>query len=881
MKKTSIPSLLLLTLLLFSSTLDAQRYIPLIEEGRTLTESIQGPNGIVHDFALYHDKLLFVGEFDQVNGRDIQNLAYWDGTNFSSFEVPLEGDYEIRDVLVTPLGLVISGRFDGGNILLFNENQWVSLGQGLIGAVSDIVWFEGKLHVCGEFTNSGIIDLRRIASWNGTEWEQLGAGLNNAAKEMAIFEDELYVVGDFVNSGEVELHHIGKWDGQDWSAVVQGFDDNANCLEIYDGNLVVGGRFAGNSSQTELYSQLVTLEEDDFVSIADGNLEVNEIGYLSTLEEQLFFSEGRNEFDEFTEGKGFVTNNGEVSDLFSSHSVGELFDYEGNVIANSLVISEESFEQDFYQLSPLGRLMKDGLYAEEFKTTRFQTDVSCSATNFHSMNDRGGAGFKIVDGIVNDDSPGTIFSMCPWIGGSTPDGQLHMNRQTFQYFDLGGEYFNFGPKSDLYDNDYVERYFRVWKITAEEILIHQTHYLESDYEMDETIKNWPGNGRDEHNESFHLAPFVDVDENGLYEPQLGDYPFIKGDLAVWYVLNTSRTNNPIAKSDLEIAVMFYAFIDQGEDLNNTVQVSYKLLNKSNQSYGQMRFGVWSDLDIGNNSDDYIGCHPEQNLFYGYNGDAIDEPSSKSSGYISNVPAQAFMFLNQPMNKFLYYNASTSANGNPDTALEAWNYMNGIWKNGIPMTYGGDGYASGNDPNTLANFMFPYNPPEGQFPWNEITAGNEPGDRRGLASTDFFTLDSGESVCIDIAAVTVFPEMNNTESYTILPTLFDRAQTIQDIYDNQLSGCAPETFSVTLRDLDQQLGKIEIYPNPTVNAIQIEGIQDKMVSVEIFDLSGRAVVTQTLKAGERSLSVSHLVKGLYTVRILENDKVLFWQKIIKR
>ena len=44
-----------------------------------------------------------------------------------------------------------------------------------------------------------------------------------------------------------------------------------------------------------------------------------------------------------------------------------------------------------------------------------------------------------------------------------------------------------------------------------------------------------------------------------------------------------------------------------------------------------------------------------------------------------------------MRRFVYYNNSGNPiNGEPTTPPHYYNYMNGIWKNGQKMTYGGNG-----------------------------------------------------------------------------------------------------------------------------------------------------------------------------------------------
>ena len=77
-----------------------------------------------------------------------------------------------------------------------------------------------------------------------------------------------------------------------------------------------------------------------------------------------------------------------------------------------------------------------------------------------------------------------------------------------------------------------------------------------------------------------------------------------------------------------------------------------------------------------------------------------------------------------MRRFVYYNnGNNPINGEPTTPLHFYNYMNGIWKNGQKMAYGGDGVtpASGANLDIEADYMFPgdtdpYNGVQEVHPW---------------------------------------------------------------------------------------------------------------------------------------------------------------------
>ena len=77
---------------------------------------------------------------------------------------------------------------------------------------------------------------------------------------------------------------------------------------------------------------------------------------------------------------------------------------------------------------------------------------------------------------------------------------------------------------------------------------------------------------------------------------------------------------------------------------------------------------------------------------------------------------------------------------PAQTLEYFGYMNSVWKDGVPMTYGGTGYSL--DPNAVpCEFMYPgADDPVGagtggvvQAAWAESVPTPTAPDRRGLMS----------------------------------------------------------------------------------------------------------------------------------------------------
>ena len=83
-------------------------------------------------------------------------------------------------------------------------------------------------------------------------------------------------------------------------------------------------------------------------------------------------------------------------------------------------------------------------------------------------------------------------------------------------------------------------------MTAVEINNHILNYQSPGYIIPNDILNWPAHGDTTLGNSLgmlpYIAPFIDVDNDDIYNPSQGDYPCIKGDEAVYIVMNDKQVN---------------------------------------------------------------------------------------------------------------------------------------------------------------------------------------------------------------------------------------------------------------------------------------------------------------------------------------------------
>jgi hypothetical protein len=124
------------------------------------------------------------------------------------------------------------------------------------------------------------------------------------------------------------------------------------------------------------------------------------------------------------------------------------------------------------------------------------------------------------------------------------------------------------------------------------------------------------------------APYDDKNSNGKYDPA-SDVPGVKGaDQTIWFVANdldpAATTfmygTNPLG---IEMQATIWAYAQTGA-LGNMFFRKYKLINKSNINFDSMYVSMWSDVDLGNSTDDFAGCDTSLSLGYCYNANATDD-----------------------------------------------------------------------------------------------------------------------------------------------------------------------------------------------------------------------------------------------------------------
>lgn len=484
-----------------------------------------------------------------------------------------------------------------------------------------------------------------------------------------------------------------------------------------------------------------------------------------------------------------------------------------------------------------------------------------------------------------------LFSGGIWIGGLDESNQLRMAAQTYRQ---SGVDFWPGPieqDDDLFSIN-TSKWDRHWKVDCEQIeLLKKSPKPIPLEQIPQDILSWPavgnpyaiGNRGEPLIIERPLAPFFDMDSDGIYRADLGDLPDFPGHNALFWVFNDNaglHTESGGTPLKVQIAAFAYTY-NSNAALATSTFYRYIIENRSTQKLHDLYFGQHVDADLGAFDDDFVGCDTLRNMGITYNGDANDGPTAPNFG--SQIPTVGVDILRGARNSetaenrrnymsgFGYYDSDFSITGNPETAIHFYYLLTSRWKDGSAWSYGGNGCCG----STPFPFMFP-SPPSEVSPdaWSECAIGNTPFDRRFIMSSGPFALESGQSDTIDIAVVSG-PRLAQSGCAADWSVLQQRSDYIQGFYEGViLSGAYKQALleGYQAGNTQSDLG-FTLYPNPSRGVSLLtwpEALQTENITVAVFDLQGKLMRRSApLPANSYLLEAWTLNPGMYLVRIEDN------------
>lgn len=439
-----------------------------------------------------------------------------------------------------------------------------------------------------------------------------------------------------------------------------------------------------------------------------------------------------------------------------------------------------------------------------------------------------------------------------WLGGVDPSGDLRLSIPR-QAPVVGGFYSGIAG---------VTKTGRIWRVTKAGVLEHLRDFNEDGRidHPDAGIFSWPafGNRFSQQYNGFtpggvmlKHAPFFKHRENlnGIYQPDKGDYPnFFQHydwfpDQLCGVAFESASDTGDLAGLAFPVQGWCFAYTFDCPDnpvLHNSLFLDYLWMYRDTVRTDSSFAGFYIDPDIGNAGDDYHGSHPVQEVYFACNADSLDD-----GGFEEAAPLLTVQVIRAPRDTFYLEESRLrvmpvsppGATGNlpyyarfPELRFEFYRYLTSHWKDGQPLTAGGDGYGQ----DSAVTRAFPGNP---FLPgaWTEAGSANPPGDRAAVLSW-YHTATLPDLLYRLSLMITVTPPGTKSPAETFESTLASLSKEIEWIPSNMpvLTNCTFRPYAPFPRYV------VRAYPNPANDVLHIQIDGRKPRQIRLYDCFQRMI-----------------------------------------
>jgi len=405
-----------------------------------------------------------------------------------------------------------------------------------------------------------------------------------------------------------------------------------------------------------------------------------------------------------------------------------------------------------------------------------------------------------------------IENLSCWIYGKS-NGQEYLSIQNaINYNDL-----KYGTSNDQFG--------KITAVSQPQITDHKYQFSSIDYNIPMGILDWPGSLNQE-----PLASYVDVNQNNTYDPQKGDYPYIRGDQCLVSVHHDNASRSTSLEA-LNVSLVQYHFIfaNSGDPiLDHTIGFRWVLKNNSNRTYDTALVGIQFHALLNKLNSNYIGTDVNHNAIFAY--------EANGNGKYASI-----LLLNQKLKQTMYYKNTGQTNNKNDIPTNEQhfiNYLQSRWKDGDSLKLG----STGLDGDSSVSFVFPNTTVPNHSAWTEDIVGNQGGDRNGVMVTQFTNWKPNEFKVLEGAIL--FQENINS-----LQALYQRHQMLENAYQNT-------QFSAS-KNLSAN-PKFNLYPNPVIGSNAIEFESDQVIKeVNVFDIYGAILFSKKLDNSKSQIKLNNL------------------------
>lgn len=384
-----------------------------------------------------------------------------------------------------------------------------------------------------------------------------------------------------------------------------------------------------------------------------------------------------------------------------------------------------------------------------------------------------------------------------------------------------------------------ELWNKIYHANAGENNYHRKHFSDAGYVIPSSISQWPAHSSQGDALPAVLAPFIDWNNDGTYNPQFGDYPAIVGDESILCLYNDEYGEHATGgTAPLKAQILQQGFNTLESGLDHVTWLNAYIKNMNDVDWNDCYIALYADLILGNETDNYAGTDANKNLVFGYNADGFDE-----GFYGSNLPYTALMPLNHSLFASMIFNEAAE-NKLPVDAGGYENVMHGKLPSGA-IKYESSGATRFSYPG-VSDLVHT------KIERSEESDTTVAGARKILAIVGPFNLKSNEFVKLDFAI------FSDTSSQPLV-ALRNKANTVNAFYNQYLSA----------KKIKNNPDDINIYPNPAgkTEQIKINHLGNRGAEIKIFGPLGQ--LQYQMQTVENEVIIPEGVfndKGLFIIAI---------------
>lgn len=395
--------------------------------------------------------------------------------------------------------------------------------------------------------------------------------------------------------------------------------------------------------------------------------------------------------------------------------------------------------------------------------------------------------------------------------------------------------FSYAPLDTFTGQQAIGDWNQVWLVDAQMIAAHIENYSNTNYSLPDEIAQWPAkSGQDL---IATLAPFADANSNGVYDPENGDYPYIKGDKAAYCIFNDNSGEHKVSKG-VPIGVEVHLMLYQYDDVPSTVFLEYYIINRSSNNYSNFKVGAFLGGQLGNATDNFMGTMSDDNAVYMYKGTTVD------SEYGEDLPLIYCKLLDQNLSSAIgFADQLDPVNGKPINQKDFVNYLNARWLDNSVLSLGDDGHNSGSP----YPFLF-----DASKQWSEDEIGRTPGNRNVLAVSELGELPAGSYVKVE---------------YALGVKLYDSTQNVHELVKTEVNALRAFTGISAQHSLN-----VKFYPNPCADLLHLEVGSAGFYKIQISDFQGRVLYTEKKYISRSTVCNISLPSGVYRMELNRNGRI---------